>query len=66
MRLNRALMPSDNRQRNTLKALPVRKVGYHKAGYTVQQIAPMFKDADGLKNVLLSKEILNELNTKEV
>ncbi len=38
----------------------VRKVGYHKAGYTVQQIAPLFKDALGLKNVLLPEEMLNE------
>lgn len=40
----------------------VRKVGYHKAGYTVQQIAPMFKEAVGLKNVLLPEAILKELN----
>lgn len=44
----------------------VRKVGYHKAGYTVQQIAPLFKDTVALKNVLLPEELLNELNTKEV
>ena len=39
----------------------IRKVGYHKAGYTVQQIAPLFEDAVGLKNVLLPEEMLNEL-----
>lgn len=39
----------------------VRKVGYHKAGYTVQQIAPLFKDAVGLKNILLPEDMLNEL-----
>lgn len=43
----------------------VRKVGYHKAGYTVQQIAPLFKEAVELKNVLLPEEMLNELNLKE-
>ena len=39
----------------------VRKVGYHKAGYTIQEIAPLFKDAVHLKNVLLPEEVLNEL-----
>jgi len=39
----------------------VRKVGYHKAGYTIQQIAPLFKDAVGLKNILLPEDMLNEL-----
>ena len=42
----------------------VHKVGYHKAGYTVQQIAPFFKDTIGLKNVLLPEDMFNEL-TKE-
>lgn len=39
----------------------VHKVGYHKAGYTLQQIAPFFSEAVGLKNVLLPEDMLNEL-----
>ena len=39
----------------------VHKVGYHKTGYTLQQIAPMFKDAVGMKNVLMREDMLNEL-----
>ena len=37
----------------------VRKVGYDKAGYALQQIAPFFKDAVDLKNVLLPEDMLN-------
>lgn len=36
----------------------VRKVGYHKAGYTVAQIAPLFAPAVGMPNVLLPAELL--------
>lgn len=43
----------------------VHKVGYDKAGYTLQQIAPMFKDAVELRNVLLPEEMVNELKEKE-
>ena len=39
----------------------VRRVGYDKAGYSVPQIAPLFKDALELENVLLPAEILEEL-----
>lgn len=40
----------------------VRRVGYDKAGYTVQQIAPMFRRALGMGNVLLPAEMLKELS----
>lgn len=49
---------------NPGKRFIVRKVGYHRAGYTIQQIAPMFKEAVGLKNVLLPEEMLNELTNE--
>lgn len=41
----------------------VRKVGYHKAGYTVSQIAPLFAPALNLNlpNVLLPAEIIHAL-----
>ena len=42
----------------------VRKVGYNKAGYTVGQIAPLFADAVALRNVLLPKEMLDELKRR--
>jgi len=40
----------------------VRRVGYDKAGYTVQQIAPMFRRALEMGNVLLPAEMLKELS----
>lgn len=39
----------------------VRKVGYDKAGYTPEQIAPMFALTKELTNVLLPKEIVEAL-----
>ena len=39
----------------------VRRVGYDKAGYTAQQIAPMFGEALEMKNILLPWEMLKEL-----
>lgn len=39
----------------------IRKVGYDKAGYTIQQIAPLFKGAKDVKNILLPKEMVNIL-----
>ena len=39
----------------------VRRVGYDKAGYTAQQIAPMFREALEMKNVLLPGDMLNAL-----
>ena len=39
----------------------VRKVGYDKAGYSARQIAPLFKGALEMENVLLPAEILEEL-----
>lgn len=40
----------------------VRKVGYDKAGYTVEQIAPLFKEARVVKNILLPKAMVDILN----
>ena len=39
----------------------VRRVGYDKAGYTVEQIATMFRGALELSNVLLPEEMLGEI-----
>ena len=39
-----------------------RKVGYDKAGYTLEQIAPLFKGAKDVKNILLPKEMIVILN----
>lgn len=39
----------------------VRRVGYDKAGYTVQQIAPLFRGALEMDNVLLPGGMLKEL-----
>ncbi len=36
----------------------VRKVSYDKAGYTIEQIAPLFKGARTVRNILLPKAIL--------
>ncbi len=38
-----------------------RKVGYDKAGYTIEQIAPLFKEAKDVANILLPKEMVNIL-----
>ncbi len=48
-------------KKNPDKRYIVHKVGYHKAGYTLQQIAPFFKEAVELNNVLLPEDMLNEL-----
>ena len=40
----------------------VRKVGYDKAGYTVEQIAPLFNEARTVRNILLPKAIIDVLN----
>ena len=40
----------------------IRKVGYDKAGYTIEQIAPLFNEAKDVKNILLPKEIVTALN----
>ena len=40
----------------------IRKVGYDKAGYKVKQIAPLFKGAKDVKNILLPKEMVAILN----
>ena len=40
----------------------VRKVGYDKAGYTVEQIAPLFREARTVRNILLPKAIVDVLN----
>lgn len=40
----------------------VRKVGYDKAGYTVEQIAPLFSEARTVRNILLPKAIVDVLN----
>jgi hypothetical protein len=37
----------------------VRPVGYDLAGYTAEQIAPLFKDAVSVRNILLPKEIVD-------
>ena len=39
----------------------VRKVGYDKAGYSVDQIAPLFARAKELKNVLLPQAVVTAL-----
>lgn len=40
----------------------IRKVGYDKAGYTVEQIAPLFNCAKDVANILLPKEMFAILN----
>lgn len=40
----------------------VRPIGYDKAGYTVEQIAPLFADAKNVTNILLPKEMMSVLN----
>jgi hypothetical protein len=37
-------------------------VGYDKAGYIVEQIAPLFAEARTVKNILLPKTIVDLLN----
>ena len=39
----------------------VRPLGYNKAGYTIEQIAPLFKEAAAVRNILLPKEIVEIL-----
>lgn len=50
-------------QANPLTRFHVRKVGYHKAGYTVAQIAPLFREARSMSNVLLPEEIISCLDS---
>lgn len=40
----------------------VRKIGYDKAGYTIEQIAPLFREARTVRNILLPKAIVDVLN----
>ena len=40
----------------------VRKVGYDKAGYSIEQIAPLFDAAKDMNNILLPKKMLEILN----
>ena len=40
----------------------VRKIGYDKAGYTIEQIAPLFSEARTVRNILLPKAIVDVLN----
>ena len=40
----------------------VRKIGYDKAGYTIEQIAPLFSEARTVSNILLPKAIVDVLN----
>ena len=40
----------------------IRRIGYHKAGYTIEQIAPLFSKAKDITNILLPKEIVSALN----
>ena len=40
----------------------VRKVGYHKAGRSVREMAPMFRAALGMGNVLLPEEMFEVLS----
>lgn len=40
----------------------VRKVGYDKAGYTVEQVAPLFSKARTVRNILLPKAIVDALD----
>ena len=40
----------------------IRKVGYDKAGYTIEQIAPLFNGAKDVTNILLPREIISTLN----
>ena len=42
----------------------VHKLGYHKAGYSVAQIAALFCDALAMKNVLLPAEVVAALSEK--
>ena len=39
----------------------IRKVGYDKAGYKVEQIAPLLKEAESITNILLPKEVVEIL-----
>lgn len=49
-------------KQNPYMRFHVRKVGYDKAGYTIEQIAPMFNGAKDVTNILLPKEMLAILN----
>ena len=40
----------------------IKQVGYDKAGYTIEQIAPLFNDAKEVTNILFLKEMLAILN----
>lgn len=49
-------------KQNPYMRFHVRKVGYDKAGYTIEQIAPMFNGAKDVTNILLPKEMVKVLN----
>ena len=49
-------------KQNPYMRFHVRKVGYDKAGYTIEQIAPLFNGAKEVTNILLPKEMLTILN----
>jgi hypothetical protein len=52
----------DYAKQNPYMRFHVRKVGYDKAGYTVEQIAPLFNNAKDVTNILLPKDMLAILN----
>lgn len=52
----------DYAKQNPYMRFHVRKVGYDKAGYTVEQIAPIFNNAKDVTNILLPKDMLAILN----
>lgn len=49
-------------KQNPYMRFHVRKAGYDKAGYTIEQIAPMFDGAKDVTNILLPKEMVKVLN----
>ena len=48
-------------KQNPDKRFHVRKVGYDKAGYSVEQIAPLFAEVKNLSNVLLPQNMVDAL-----
>ena len=53
----------EHAKNNPDKRFHVRKVGYDKAGYTVEQIAPLFREARTVRNILLPRAIVDVLNS---
>ena len=43
----------------------VRKLGYHEAGFSIAQIAPLFAPAIGMPNVLLPAELLAAIKKED-